>query len=252
MARATTEEKENRILFLRDVAEGVIESAIASTRLDYGEDQARQVAGCIRVDNRRLAAAVEYYYDYLLYNYKKFNGYIDEERLAGRDKMAALTAIALLTFKPIDVKPYSGRATGVAEINESFALYFASIVLHVDVEDPSPTFVSTRRTESPKPWFRSLLRLRSGLHPATSCSCAKDSWWRRRKPATLRRGHANAEPVPNIVVRTLLLNFRDLGAEARQRAHQNKPVQSTEPLADWVIQSMQLYALAFGIIDLRL
>ncbi|PWC55122.1 hypothetical protein TSO221_05760 [Azospirillum sp. TSO22-1] len=113
--------------------------------------------------------------------------------------MAALTAIAILTFQPIRVTNYDGTSAAMAMTNENFALFFASIVLHVD----------------------------------------------HRK--TLESQH-----VPVILTRNMLLNLRDLGITARARARQQNPMQSTESLADWVIQAMQLYALAYGKIDLRL
>lgn len=193
-------EKDRRFLFMKDMAEEVIDNAVLQTIEQYGKEQGLQIRASLLVSDSRLRATVDYYYHALLHDYKDQNGYFSDERLSGRDKLAALTAIAILTLTPIDVKPYEGRSIGVAEANETFALYFASTVLHVDLNAP-----------------------------------CEDT------PA-----------VPGIVARSMLLNLRDLGQLARRRASRRSPIQSTEPLADWIIQAMQLYALAFGKIDLRL
>lgn len=200
MIAISQDEKDRRFRFLKDMAAKVIANAIDETSRVYGSEQSAVIRSLITISEPKLRAVIDYYYDSLLHDYKNQNGYFSDDRLSGRDKLAALTAIAILTFNPIDVQDYTGQAMGVAEANETFAFYFASTVLHVDLNAPCES-----------------------------------------RPA-----------VPGIVARSLLLNLRDLGQTARQRAHQHKPIRSTEPLADWVIQSMQLYALAFGSIDLRL
>ncbi|WP_146208719.1 hypothetical protein [Azospirillum sp. TSO22-1] len=199
MNYVSADEKDQRADYLNAVAARSIEHTLQFITLELGIDHRATAARCLSVDPAKINATVDYYYDDLLHNYKKYNGYYKNERLSGRDKMAALTAIAILTFQPIRVTNYDGTSAAMAMTNENFALFFASIVLHVD----------------------------------------------HRK--TLESQH-----VPVILTRNMLLNLRDLGITARARARQQNPMQSTESLADWVIQAMQLYALAYGKIDLRL
>jgi hypothetical protein len=208
MSLSSEKEKSNRVGFLISVAQRAIDYVVCQTEVLYGAEQAAEIRQSLTIDRQRIEIAVNYYYDNLLYEYKNTNGYFDfeEERKSGRDKLAALTVIALLTFSPIIVRPYDGPSVGGAEIGEIYALFFASTVLHVGLKNSR-----SKKVES-----------------------------------------GDLRPSPHIiVVRNMLLNLRDLGIEARRRARQGNHVRSTEPLADWVIQSMQLYALKYGKIDLR-
>lgn len=197
--RATKEEKESRINFLIEVASKTISHTISIIEKEHGKSEAAIATSLLRVNRNTINHVVEYYYDLLLLEYKQKHGYYDDERLSGRDKLAALTAIAIVTFRPIDVASYRGPSIELAQVNELFALFFASIVLHVDFGESSSK-------------------------------------------------NAGAK----IVMRNLLLNIRDLGITSRQLARNRTPLRSTESLADWVIQSMQLLGVAHGKIDLRL
>ena len=146
--------------------------------------------------------------------------------------MAGLTAVALMTLTPIDVKGHSEKVTAVAEIAETYALFFASTVLHVNFNQPRiPAFKQIVAQQT----------LQRQIFDALVLG-------RRQQRAEVVR----QRNVPVIVTRNMILNLRDLGVAARRRARDGNPVSSLEPLADWIIQAMQLYALAFGVIDLRL
>lgn len=199
MSPDLNQEKQSRVNFLTDVAQKTIDYVANLVQKEYGDEEAGIARSVARVNSNTINHVVEYYYDLLLHEYKKKNGYYDDERLSGRDKLAALTTIAIVTFRPIDIAPYHGPSIAIAQLNELFALFFASIVLHVEFGAGN-----------------------------------------------------NAKAGAEIVIRNLLLNIRDLGLTSRQRARSNSPLRSTESLADWVIQSMQLYGVAYGKIDLRL
>lgn len=143
MKTVSNEEKNHRFHFMKEMSQHVIDFAVAETLRDFGPDLANEVRSCLSVNDTRLYHVVLYYYDKLLYDYKEKNGYFDEkeERNSGRDKMAGLTAIALMTLTPIDVLPHSKKVTAVAEIAETYALFFASTVLHVNFNQlRTPTF----------------------------------------------------------------------------------------------------------------
>lgn len=234
MKKVSQEEKDRRFLYMKEMSWHIINFAVAETLRDFGAELAEEVKSCLSLNDNRLHHVVSYYYDKLLYDYKEKNGYFDEkeERNSGRDKMAGLTAIALMTLTPIDVKPHSEKVTAVAEIAETYALFFASTVLHVSFDQPRiPAYkqIVAEQTAQRRIFDALVLGRRQLL------------------TETIRQRN-----FPVIVTRNMILNLRDLGTIARRRASDKNPITSLEPLADWIIQAMQLYALAFGKIDLRL
>lgn len=199
-------EKKNRALYLRGLMMEIIHETFESITQRIGRTRfdALDIVGCI--DESAIVDVVDYYYERLLDSYKNHHGFYQNGQKAGRDKVAAFTAIAILTFLPI--RPFASIAgdIDVELINEKLALRYAQIVLGVDFE--------------------------------------------RYNNALPSHDVAEQEEKQAILFKNLLQNLRELGETVRARGRAGQPVQSTELIASWVIQSMQLFALAYGVIEL--
>lgn len=193
---ATDKDIQDRINYVNRIALEVIHEVFGRISKKHGIDISRNHDLTAYVDNQATHDAVSYYYHFLLHGYKKKNNFYKDKLLSGRDKLAALTAIALLTFKPIRHIKFDKHIVDVELINEMLALRFAQAALKID-----PNKIPDK---------------------------------------------AQAE----LLFKNMLHNLFFLGKEAAERGKSDKPIESTELITFWVIQTMQVFGLAFGEIDL--
>ena len=128
-------EKKNRALYLRRLMMEIIDETFASIsqRISGARFDTLDLVGFI--NEPAIYDAVDYYYDWLLDSYKRHHDFYQNGQKAGRDKVAAFTAIAVLTFLPI--RPFTSVAgdIDIELINEKLALRYAQIVLGVDFSE---------------------------------------------------------------------------------------------------------------------
>jgi hypothetical protein len=192
----TNQEIQDRVDFIKKVSCEVIDEVFERVYNKHGIQIISKHDLSASLDERAIRDSVEYYYFKLLHDYKRVNKFYQNNLLSGRDKLAALTAIALLTFKPIRHFKFSTHIVEVELINETLALRCALTALKID-----PNKISDR---------------------------------------------VQAE----LLFKNMLHNLFSLGNEASRRGQSGKPIESTELITFWVIQTMQVFGLAFGEIDL--
>lgn len=212
-------EKEKRIAFLNQIADEVREELVERIRNGKNASQLSALSDELEIRRHLFVPIVNYYYDVLLKTYKERHSF--GGKLAGRDKMAAFMALAIMLMRPFRSKTGVASTVTTRTANEMFALRYASIVLHVD------------RRKRGKP-AHILARLLPELYTVDEAAQTKKYY------------------VHPIVMKGLLIRLGQLGAEARGGFRDGRPVQSTDCVMSWLIQAMQLFALSYGRIDLRM
>lgn len=125
-------EKDSRKVFVRKLAEEVREEVLAKILRKHGQEIYDALSPEIEIDLKSIDDAVDYYYDFLVKKYKERHQFEEKKLLIGRDKVAAFTAIAILTFKPIRNARVVNDELAIELINEYLASRFAQIALRVD------------------------------------------------------------------------------------------------------------------------
>lgn len=212
-------EKKMRISFLIEIAQEVRDEITARISKKYSPHEVEEIKKEYEIKEGIFWPIVNYYFDVLLKNYKERHDY-NHGKLAGRDKMAAFMAVAILLCRPFRSSTGNCSLVSTRLANELFALRYAHIVLHIKKQNGYKA-----------PHQRAALDIKS----------EKDN-----------EEIANKYVVHPIVMKNLLVSFGRLSVLLRNKFANNQEIQSTDPMIDWVINTMLMFALAYGRIDLRL
>lgn len=138
------QEIDTRANFLKEVAQKAlfaIEKALFKQERLSGK-ALRNVIGEISLSEEKLKIVSRLYYKHL-HKYKVRHEYYRHDKLVGRDKIAALTALAILEVEPFEVTKMEDGAKYVSTLptrlaNEIFAMLFSLVVIKAPPKNVPP------------------------------------------------------------------------------------------------------------------